>query len=113
MPTKKIYKPLAQSRPATTSATKVYSPATDVVGIIKTIIVCNVTANDATYRIFLDIDSTTYDADTALGYDHAIPGNRTIVWDVEIPMDEDSNLAVRTGTASSLTFTIFGEEVTD
>lgn len=108
---KKTELPLAQLRPSTTTATKIYAPAVGVIGIIKVVVICNVTTSDTTYRMFLDIGSTNYDEGTALGYDHALQANKTAVWEVHLPMKYGSNFAVRSGTANALTFSIFGYEV--
>ena len=111
MPTQITELPLAQLRPSTTDATKIYSPATGVIGVIKVINICNVTDTDTTYRLFLDIGSTNYDEATSLGYDHEILANNTVLWEVYFPMKSVSNFAVRSGTANAITFTIFGYEV--
>uniref|UniRef100_A0A6M3IL05 Uncharacterized protein n=1 Tax=viral metagenome TaxID=1070528 RepID=A0A6M3IL05_9ZZZZ len=111
MPTQITELPLAQLRPSTTDATGIYSPATNVIGVIKVIAICNVTAVATTYRLFLDIASNDYGEATALGYDHDIAANKTVLWEVYLPMKSASNFAVQTGTAGALTFTIFGYEV--
>ena len=66
-----------------------------------------------TYRIFVDDNGTTYDESTALFFDVLLPVNTTDTIDVHILMnDSTGNLAVRTGTANSLTFSAFGYEST-
>jgi len=65
----------------------------------------------ATYRLFVDEDGSTYDQTTAIAYDIPLLGNTTDTWEVEIYMNNPSgNLAVRTGTANALTFTVNGED---
>lgn len=105
-------KQLGQLAPANTTAASIYSPsAAGITGIIKTIIVSNTTTTSAKFRIFFDDDGTTYTAATALFYDIPIEANSTIEIDTFLAMsDNTGNLAVRTDTADSLTFTVFGAE---
>ena len=106
-------KQLGQARPGDTNAVSLYSPAASTTAIIKTVIVCNTTGTTAAYRIFLDDDGTTYDQSTALFYDISLGGNATDIIDVFLAMDNSSgNLAIRTDTASALTFSCFGAEIT-
>lgn len=103
---------LAQLRPTNTSAASAYSPGDDISTRITSIIVCNVTGSSANYRIFHDEDGSTYTQNTALFYDVALPGNTTDIIEIEMDMiDTNGNLGVRTSTANSLVFTVYGEEV--
>ena len=112
--TTKRYAILGQSRPANTTAVSIYSPATNVVGFIKCIHICNQTGTAATCRLFIDNDGTTYDETTALEFDKSVPANNSLQFfypDDGLPMNDDAgNLAVRTGTNSALTFTVWGYE---
>lgn len=121
MPTPRVLKDmmvgtiLAQSRPADTNATSVYSPLASVNTEITQVLVCNTTGNTPSFRVFLDGDGTTYDQTTALYYDVAMAANTTTAlishddggWWMN---DSDGNLAVRTSAANELTFTVFGME---
>lgn len=100
---------LAQSRPSDTSATWVYQP--DRLATIETIYICNTTGSPASASIFLGWNSDTYDQTTALMYAVPIPANSTTIIDQQsLPMTSESNLAVQTGTANALTFSIYGRE---
>ncbi len=101
---------LAQSRPSTTSTTQVYQPTG--LAFISSIIVANVTGSAAAYSIYLDKDGTTYNQGTALFYSVMLPANCTdmIEFDVPVPITSQGNLAVQSGTSSSLTFTVYGAE---
>lgn len=106
-------KQLGQLRPANTTAASLYSPPSGKTGIIKTIFVCNTTPTAAKFRLFCDDNGSTYDQSTALAYDADILGNSFVEIDTYIAMnDSTGNLGVRTDTASALTFTAFGAEVT-
>lgn len=105
-------KQFGQLRPANTTAVSIYSPGANITGIVKNIVIANTTATAETFRIFLDDNGATYDQTTSLFYDVAIDANSTIQLDVFYPMnDSTGNLAIRTSTASALTFTVFGSEV--
>lgn len=104
-------KQLGQARPSDTSAVSIYSPS-NVTAIIKSIWVCNTTASQVSFRIFVDDDGTTYDESTALFYDVTIDANTTMEIDTFAAMNNSNgNMAVRTGTANALTFTVFGAEI--
>ena len=105
-------KQLGQLRPANTTAASIYSPAANVTGVIKTVVVCNTSAAAATFRIFHDDNGTTYDESTALFWDVNVNPGQTVDFDTFAPMnDSTGNFAVRTGTASALTFTVYGAEI--
>ena len=112
-------KQLAQVRPANTTAVSAYTPpSADIVTEIRLITVCNTTGSAATFRLFHDDNGTTYDETTALYFDKSVAANDTFsieyTEDDGIWMDDDTgNLAVRTGTNSALTFTIYGVEHND
>lgn len=107
-----VEKVFGQARPLDLEPVSIYSPDTRIIGIIKTIVVCNLTAAAVAYRIFVDDDGTTYDQDTALAYDINILANTTEEWYGYYPMNNpDGNLAVRSSVAAALTFTAFGVEI--
>jgi len=104
-----IEQQLGQLRPANTTAASLYSPGASEIAVIKTIVICNVTASPAAFRIFIDDNGTTYDQTTALFYDTQIAANTTVHVDTFYAMnDSTGNLAVRTDTADALNFTAFG-----
>ncbi len=101
---------LGQLRPTDTNATSIYSP--DDYAIIDRILVCNQGGITPKFRIFLDDDGTTYDETTAIYWDICMKADETIEIDGPLFMaDSSGNLAVRTDTASDLTFTVFGREI--
>lgn len=109
------YKQLGQSRPSSTTAVSLYSPATSTTAIIKTIVICNTSGASAKYRLFHDDDGTTYDETTAFAWDDEIDPAIDSKVPVEINIcanGSSGNLAVRTDTADALTFTAYGLEIT-
>jgi hypothetical protein len=108
-----VSKELGQLRPANTTAASIYSPTNNVQTNIETIVIANTTTTAATFRLFLDHDSTTYDETTALAWDVSLAGNSFLIVEGPIRMNNaNGNLAVRTGTANALTFTVYGMEST-
>jgi hypothetical protein len=106
-------KQLGQLRPVNTTAASLYSPAANLTGIAKNLVVSNTTAILATFRVFVDDDGTTFDETTALFFDTPLKGNTTVLIDMYAAMNDPAgNFAVRTDTASALTFTLFGAELT-
>lgn len=106
-----VSRQVGQARPANTAAVSVYTPADGMTTDIVTLVICNSSASAAAYRVFHDADGTTYDESTALFYDVTIPAKTTDIHDMQVFMaDSGGNLAVRTDTASALTFTVYGHE---
>ena len=102
---------LAQIRPSNTTATSAYSPGSSVRTKITRVLVCNTTASPHDFRIFLDVDGTTYDETTALFFDEALAANTTREIEGNWWLDKAAgNLAVRTDTNDAFTFTVFGIE---
>lgn len=104
---------LGQARENSTNAVSVYSPPADTTAVIKTVVVSNTSGADATVRLFVDDDGTTYDESTAIAWDVNIPADS--VWDREITVcmnDSSGNFAYRSSVANALTVSIFGAEIT-
>lgn len=104
---------LGQSAPSSTTAATAYSRPASTEAVIRNIVVCNTTAVSAAFRIFHHDSGTTYNAGTALFYDVTIAANTTVQIDCFICMNTASGtIGVRTDTANSLTFSIYGIETT-
>ena len=104
---------LGQLRPANTTAASIYSPAAATTAIAKNLVVCNTSAAAAKFRFFQDLNGTTYDETTALFWDVELLVGETLQIDMYAPADDATgNFAVRTDTASALTFTLSGVEIT-
>lgn len=100
---------LGQSRPADTNAASIFNVSSGDSYAIASIVICNTSANDVTYRIFHDNTGSTYDETTALFYDCTIRSYSTHTVEIFLAMDNSSgNLAIRSGEASALTFTLYG-----
>ena len=103
---------LAQLRPDHINLVSIYQPEERYIAVIKTILVCNLTANPVTYRLCHDNDGTTYDETTALAWDVIVPANTTDEWFGFYPMDNaNGHFAVQTGTADAINFTLYGARI--
>lgn len=102
---------LAQARPGNTSTATFYNPS--VITNVYTLIVCNTSVDTATYSVFWDDDGTTYDQTTALCYQIALPSHATEIinfGEMGLTMlDTAGNIGIQSGTASAITYSLFGE----
>ena len=105
-------KHLGQVRPTNTTPTSVYTVATDITVIIKTIVITNTSGSTAKYRLFQDESGTTYDETTALAWDVEVESEKKEVVNLFICSNNaTATFGVRTDTASALTFTLYGAEI--
>lgn len=106
-------KQLGQLRPADTNAASIYSPATGVTWVAKSIVVCNTTGSAATFYLYHDEDGTTYSEATALFWNVSVAAAESKTYTFLVTGSNSSgNLAVKSGTADALTFTLYGAEIT-
>jgi hypothetical protein len=105
-------KRLGAGRPTDTNNLTIYTIPAVTTGIIKSIRVCNTTATAATCRVFLTPTGGAADQTTAIYYDFNIPANSTLSDDGFHILAAAGTVQVRSGTASALTFTCSGAEIT-
>ena len=104
---------LGQITPINTLPVSIYSLSTVNMAKITIINVANVTALDTTYSIFLDQTGENYAVETALFYVVKIKASSVVLIEPSTGLTMDfagGNLAVQSGTANALTFTVFGGE---
>lgn len=106
-------KQLGQTRPSTTTAAGLYSPAASITWIAKSLVICNTSTSLAKARVFHDEDGSTYDETTAILWDIEIePGESAFIDSLLAGSTDAGNVGVRTDTANALTFTLYGAEIT-
>jgi len=104
-------KQLGQVFPETTEPVKVYSPERAVTGIVRSVIVCNVTDQEAKFSIFCDLNGETFDPSTALYYGVVLKPSETRELSNFIPMHRQSaSFAVQSSVPKAINFTISGVE---
>ncbi len=105
-------KQLGQTRPSDAIAVSIYSPASHFRTEVRKVIVTNTSSTATTFRIFHDEDGTTYDETTALFWNTPIDAGETVSIEEEFWMlgANGGNVAVRSGSGDSLTFSLYGAE---
>lgn len=103
-------KKLAQSAPANTTETTVYTVGTGLSCIVKQVIVANVTAAAATLDLSLVPSGGTAGDGNRVVKGQSFPANSTTTLDVVQVLAAGDFLSLKQGTASALTVTISGVE---
>ena len=103
---------LGQLRPANTTAASIYTLPANTRTKVNSIIICNQSGVACTFRVFHDVNGTTYDETSALLYDITLDADTTVSFDpVDLWLENTSgNIAVRTSSNSAITFTMYGQE---
>ena len=100
---------VAQSRPTNTTATSILSGTAAQTKHILAITVANTSAATAAFRLFHHEGGTTYDETTARAWDVQVAIGEVCIVPIDRPwvlVASTANFAVRTDTASALTFTV-------
>lgn len=106
-------KQLAQAR-GTTEAASIYSPATGVRAIIKTVTLCNTSGADTTFGIFMDNDGSVTTESTAKFFLSPILARETIDLSVFWPMAlSTGNFGFKCAAGNAVTITLDGVEITN
>lgn len=106
------YKILGQAAPSDTSNADLYTVPSSTEAIVSSISVANVTATDATYRVFVRDGGVSAAAGNALSYDVTATANTTTIISAGITLSAGDIISVRSSTADAITFMAFGTEVT-
>ena len=108
MPT--TYKVLGQSNPAATTATTLYTVPTATEAVVSTIVIANLTATAATFRIAIRPNGATLANSQYIAYDITVGASDSTALTLGITMDAADVITVYASTAN-LTFTAFGSEI--
>jgi len=83
--------------------------------VVRSIILCNVTTSNVTYRIYRKKGSSGFSTSNALFYDVTLPASSTEIIDFPegsfVLSANNETIAARCSSASSLTITIDGESL--
>jgi hypothetical protein len=104
------YKVLAQSAPAATTDTDIYTVGAGKQSVISTITVANRSASARTYRIAVRPAGETLANQHYVAYDIAIAGNDTTALTLGITLAANDVITVYV-SADDLSFGIFGSEI--
>ncbi len=105
------YKILGQSRPADTNATVLYTVPAGGQAVVSNLAIANVTAENKTFDVYVLTAAGTASEDTALAFQTTVLANSTTMLTVGLTLGAGEKLAVKSGTASAVTFTASGLEI--
>jgi len=108
MPTN--YKVLGQSNPTATTLTTLYTVPVGTEAVVSSIIIANLAATAATFRIAVRPNGASITNSQYVGYDITVGASDSTVLTLGITMDATDVLSVYAST-STVTFSAFGSEI--
>lgn len=109
MPT--VYKVLAQSQPAATTNTTLYTVPAATSTVVSTITVCNQTSTQQTYRIAVRPGGASLAGQHYIAFDVPLQANDTTAITLGITLAATDVITVYASAGTSLSFAAFGSEV--
>jgi hypothetical protein len=109
MPT--AYKVLGQSAPSATTLTALYTVPAATEAVVSTLVVCNRSATNRTFRIAVRPNGATIANQHYIAYDVTVGASDSTTLTLGITMDAGDVLDVYAST-TDLSFTAFGSEIT-
>lgn len=104
-------KQLGQTQPGTSFAT-IYTAPASTKTIVKEIVVCNVTGSPVTFDLALVPNAGSAGVTNQIIAGHTIPANTTVTYTYAQVIPTGAFISAKAGTASAITVTISGVEVT-
>ena len=104
------YKVLAQSNPAATTNTDIYTVPSATSAVISTIVICNQAASAATFNIAVRKAGATLTAAQYIAYQVTVGASDSTALTLGVTMATTDVLTVQASTAT-LSFTAFGSEI--
>lgn len=108
MPTN--YKVLGQSNPAATTATTLYTVPASTQAVVSTIVIANLAASAATFRIACRVNGATLANSQYVAYDITVGASDSTALTLGVTLGAADVITVYASTAN-LTFTAFGSEI--
>lgn len=109
MPT--AYKVLGQSAPSATTNTTLYTVPSSTEAVISTIVVCNRSTSNRTFRIAVRPNGATLANEHYLAYDVTVGASDSTTLTLGITLDAADVVTVYAST-TDLSFSAFGSEIT-
>lgn len=109
MPT--AYKVLAQSAPAATTNTDIYTVPANTQTVVSTIVVANRAASPATYRIAIRLNGATLANQHYIAFDVTVGASDSTTLTLGLTLDPSEIITVFASNAN-LSFNVFGAEIT-
>lgn len=104
------YKVLGQSNPAATTATTLYTVPAATQAVVSSIVIANLTATAATFRIAVRVAGATLANSQYVAYDVTVGASDSTALTLGITLNATDVITVYASTAN-LTFTAFGSEI--
>lgn len=108
MPTN--YKVLGQSNPSATTATTLYTVPASTQTVVSTIVIANLAASSATFRIAVRVAGATLANSQYVAYDITVGASDSTALTLGLTLGAADVITVYASTAN-LTFTAFGSEI--
>lgn len=106
------YKVLAQAFPTSTTQADLYTVPSATQSISSQLVVCNQTTSPASFRVSVAIAGAADASAQYLFYDVTVDPTDTLFFDLGITLAATDKVRIKVNTASSLSFVLFGTEVT-
>lgn len=100
-----------QGTSSTGTYSTLYNTPAATQAVVSSLVVCNASSSDVTYRIGMDTTAGTPGSGEFLVYDATITGNDTIALTLGICMDADKYIRI-SSSSSACVFTAFVSEIT-
>jgi glucose-6-phosphate dehydrogenase assembly protein OpcA len=108
MPT--VYKVLGQSNPSATTLTTLYTVPAATETVVSSIVIANLAATAATFRIAVRPNGAAIANSQYVGYDITVGASDSTVLTLGLTLDATDVLSVYASTAT-VTFSAFGSEI--
>lgn len=108
MPTN--YKVLGQSNPAATTLTTLYTVPSATEAVVSSIVIANLAASAATFRIAIRPDGASIATSQYIAYDITVGASDSTVLTLGLTMNAADVLSVYAST-TTVTFSAFGSEI--
>ena len=104
------YKVLGQSNPSATTATTLYTVPSATQAVVSTIVIANLTASAATFRIAVRVAGATLANSQYVAYDITVGASDSTALTLGVTLNATDVITVY-GSTANLTFTAFGSEI--
>jgi hypothetical protein len=106
-----LYKILGQAHPAGTTEVNLYTVPTGADTVVSTLTITNVTGSAASARVWARIGGASTAHVNAILFDVPIAANSVAAFTLGLTLDVTDIVTVRTSVGNSLTFQLFGSEI--
>lgn len=104
------WKVLGQSNPSAATSTTAYTCPASTQTVVSSIIVCNRSSTQTFFRVSVDVNGAGDSNEDYIAYDMPIGGNETVALGHGVTLDASDLIRVY-ATLATLTFSVFGQEI--